>query len=82
MTDIRETQESFETFHAVIKMFWLQTRLEKIWLPKKNFHTEVIHLLLQLKKEEKKNSSTFTTFSRLYFYFLNFFQLWKTGQQF
>ena len=30
MKDIGETEESFETFHSVIKMFWLQTRLEKI----------------------------------------------------
>ena len=38
--------------------------------------------LLQLKKEEKKNSSLSTIFFGLYLYFLNFLQLWKTGLQF
>ena len=78
MKDIGETQETFETFHSVIKMFWLQTRLEKIWLPKKK---EVVRLL-QLKKEEEKKLQPFYHFFGLYLYFLNFLQLWKTGLQF
>lgn len=58
MEDIGETEESFETFHSVIKMFWLQTRLEKIWLPKKKEDTH----LLQLKKEEEKKTPAFLPF--------------------